>query len=251
MQCALSTCSYTARESRSARRRARERAHHTMGAARYACVALVLLFGAAVLWHVRGAGGPAHSLQPKRRPVRNQPAAAKRDVQAEPVGSDPRPAVISDPPQPTPRDKLHHHTHDRRHFVSGNDGSKPVPRLALRMCSHLLLQISTPGRVAADGLRREDCTFFATDDRDELEALDDHTMQHNHKSRDAAGNSLCGVVHDVLAAHPKTLTVVATAPEEMHAATVKTECEAFFSHQGGTHYSTFKQAFVFNNKVDL
>merc|ERR1712195_359061 len=129
--------------------------------------------------------------------------------------------------------------------------SKPVPRLALRMCSHLLLQMSTPGRVAADGLRREDCTFFATDDRDELEALDDHTMQHNHKSRDAAGISLCGVVHDVLAAHPKTLTVVATAPEEMHAATVKTECEAFFSHQGGTHYSTFKQAFVFNNKVDL
>ena len=221
-----------------------------MGAARYACVALVLLFGAAVLWHVRGAGGPAHSLQPKRRPVRNQPAATKRDVPV-PAGSEPQPTVGSDHPQPTPRDTLHHRTHDRRHFVSGNDGSKPVPRLALRMCSHLLLQMSTPGRVAADGLRREDCAFFATDDKAELEALDDHTMQHNHKSRDAAGNSLCGVVHDVLAAHPKTLTVVATAPEEMHAATVKTECEAFFSHQGGTHYSTFKQAFVFNNKVDL
>lgn len=217
-----------------------------MGAARYACVALVLLFGAAVLWHVRGAG--EHSLQPKRRPVRNQRAATKPDVPV-PASSDPQPAVSFD--QLTPRDKLSHDTHDRRHFVTGNDGSKPVPRLALRMCSHLLLQMSTPGRVAADGLRREDCTFFATDDAHEIEALDDHTMQHNHKSRDAAGNSLCGVVHDVLAAHPKTLTVVATAPEEMHAATVKTECEAFFSHQGGTHYSTFKQAFVFNNKVDL
>ena len=150
-----------------------------------------------------------------------------------------------------PRDKLRHRAHDRRHFVSSNDGSKPVPRLALRMCSHLLLQMSASGRVAADGLRREDCTFFATDDRDELEALDDHTLQHNHKSRDAAGNSLCGVVHDVLTSHTKTLTAVATAPEAMHAATVKAECESFFSHQGGSHYSTFKQAFVFNNKADL
>ena len=214
-----------------------------MGAARYACVALVLLLGAAVLWHFRGAGGPAHSLQPKRRPPRPQRAAAKeRDV--------PVPTVSSDHPQPTPRDSLHHRTHDRRHFVSANDGSKPVPRLALRMCSHLLLQMSTPGRAAAGGLRREDCAFFATDDKDELQALDDHTVQHSHKSRDAAGSSLCGVVHDVLAAHPKTLTTVARAPEEMHAAAVKTECEAFFSHEGGTHYGTFKQAFVFNHKVD-
>ena len=219
-----------------------------MGTARYACVSLVLLLVAAVLWHFKGAGGPAHSLQPKRRPPRQQRAAAKeRDV---PAGSDPQPTVSSDHPQPTPRDSLHHRTHDRRHFVSANDGSKPVPRLALRMCSHLLLQMSTPGRAAADGLRREDCTFFATDDKDELEALDDHTMQHSHKSRDAAGSSLCGVVHDVLAAHPKTLTTVARAPEEMHAAAVKTECEALFSHEGGTHYNTFKQAFVFNHKVD-
>ena len=203
-----------------------------------------------MLWRLKWAGGPAPSLQPTRRPIRSRPAATNHDV-PEPVGSEhPQPTFGSGHPQPTPRNKRNH-PHDPRHFATGSDGSKPVPRLALRMCSHLLMQISASGRVATDGFRREDCALFTTTDKDEIEALDDHTLQHSHDSRDAAGISLCGVVQKVLLSDAKTITAAATAPEAMHSATVKAECEGLFSHQFGSHYSTFKQAFVFSNKADL
>ena len=210
--------------------------------------ALLLLFGGAVfVW--RG------FYVPELPPIIEDPA----DQPTHTLRSDsPMPTAKSDQLQgtpgqlhPTPRQRRRD-PHDPKHFTTSADGSKPMPRLALRMCSHLLLQMHSPGRVPEEGPRRKDCAFFATGDEAELEALDDHTAKHRHKSRDAAGSSLCGVVHKVLVDHKhiRTIRAVTLAPQSKRAATIKSECEALFSHQGGSHYGVFKEAFVLN-KVDL
>ena len=219
---------------------------------RHGLLLLLILGGAAVFW--------------RSAVLFSQPDIDLPPIEIDTVEAEPAPVLVgakerlrSDAPQaqpiepekshllhPTPRQRRYD-PHDPKHFATSADGSKPMPRLAMRMCSHLLMQMGTYAR---DGPKLEDCAFFETADTAELEALDDHTFKHKHKSRSAAGNSLCGVVHKVLLDHQKTIQAVSTAPEPMHAATVKSECEGLFSHQSGTHYGVFKSAFVLN-KVDL